>query len=148
MGSKAPKLPPKNRAVRLSAPPPGSEVAVIEGVLCEPVAEVSLTGRQVPETLDAFLEIATREFFKRYERNKPKVIDNSREPAGSPMFYYCSGCFALVAIIPESAWDHSYPQYCSECTPLVRLGMLSRLREEAGRNRKDESRTAIAIRPR
>jgi hypothetical protein len=35
---------------------------------------------------------------KRRSLNQPKVIDNASLPAGSPMYYYCYVCDALVAV--------------------------------------------------
>jgi hypothetical protein len=77
------------------------------------------------------LEIQSNEFFKRYDTNKDKMIDNSSLHAGSPMYYYCEGCCTLVATIPEGAWNHSRPKYCNSCKQLSDLGAIERLRKEA-----------------
>lgn len=69
-------------------------------------------------------EIALVKVAERKKRNAPKKIDNARLPAGSPMYYYCRACDALVATKPENWYRNPPPKYCEDCKPLKELGWL------------------------
>jgi hypothetical protein len=53
----------------------------------------------------------------------PKGIDNSRLPAGAPMYYYCTSCGHEADVLPESHWGRP-KQLCGECQALKDLGWL------------------------
>jgi hypothetical protein len=61
---------------------------------------------------------------KRRSLNQPKVIDNASLPAGSPMYYYCHVCDALVAVKDESWYRDPPPKLCSECFELKEAGLI------------------------
>lgn len=69
-------------------------------------------------------ELALAQLETRKTINKPKVIDNASLPAGSPMYYYCRSCLALVATKPESWYRNPPPKYCKECIPLKEAGYI------------------------
>jgi hypothetical protein len=54
--------------------------------------------------------------------NKDKPwVDNSRLPAGSPMYFRCIGCGADI-VVPEN-WLYK-PSSCPECQALAELGWM------------------------
>jgi hypothetical protein len=58
----------------------------------------------------------------RRERNKDKEPpDNSRYPAGAPMYFPCLTCGDIISV-PESYF--SKPELCEECQALKKLGWL------------------------
>jgi hypothetical protein len=77
------------------------------------------------------LDIMETEFFRRYQENQGKQIDNSSLPAGSNMYYYCHGCGILVATKPEGWFMNPPPRYCAACRILMDHGLLDRLYCEA-----------------
>ena len=52
---------------------------------------------------------------------KTKPVDNSRLPAGSPMYFNCKECNAPFAV-PELYIER--PQHCTECRSLIDSGWL------------------------
>lgn len=53
------------------------------------------------------------------EAERKGQIDNSRLPAGSPMYYYCKVCGLLADTKPEN-WFASLPrQYCDPCNRMI-----------------------------
>ena len=70
---------------------------------------------------EALAALAKRRFL-----NQPKVIDNASLPAGSPMYYYCHVCDALVAVRAEDWYlDRDVPpKLCSECVELKEAGLI------------------------
>lgn len=54
---------------------------------------------------------------------KEKRNDNSRLPAGSPMYYYCRGCSGVADVLPESHMS-SPKKFCNECQPLKDAGLI------------------------
>jgi hypothetical protein len=52
------------------------------------------------------------------------VIDNASLPAGSPMYYYCHVCDALVAVKKEDWYRDPPPKLCSECFELKQAGLI------------------------
>lgn len=72
------------------------------------------------------IEIAFATFVKRYRENiKNKNFDNSQLPAGSPMHYFCHGCYIKVATLPEGWFMSGPPKYCDACKSLAEHGLLS-----------------------
>lgn len=72
------------------------------------------------------IEIAFATFVKRYRENiKNKSFDNSQLPAGSPMHYFCHGCYIKVATLPEGWFSSGPPKYCDACKSLAEHGLLS-----------------------
>lgn len=69
-------------------------------------------------------EEALRAVAERKTRNAPLMIENASLPAGSPMYYYCHGCSALVAVKPEEWYLDPPPKHCPECLPLAQRGWL------------------------
>ena len=66
-------------------------------------------------------EHALAELAKR-RANKPKLPDNSSLPAGSPMYFGCISCGAVI-VLPE---NYLTPQrLCIECQALTELGWLA-----------------------
>ena len=58
----------------------------------------------------------------RRERNKGKEPpDNSKYPAGAPMYFPCLTCGAIISV-PESYI--SKPELCEECQALKKLNWL------------------------
>lgn len=76
-------------------------------------------------------EIAKKEFYRRYHEYHGKEIDNSSLPAGAPMYYYCSGCSILTAVLPELWVSGGPPKYCEACKILADNGLLDGLIKEA-----------------
>jgi hypothetical protein len=66
-------------------------------------------------TEDDRLMVARRE--ARKVANHGKQIDNATLYAGSPMYYYCRDCGALVASLPECHTE-APPRYCEACYEL------------------------------
>lgn len=56
---------------------------------------------------------------RRIANEDRKRIDNSSLPAGSPMYYDCISCGAVITV-PES-WL-SRPEVCEECMAMKRMG--------------------------
>jgi hypothetical protein len=77
------------------------------------------------------LEVATEEFFRRYQKYRGKQINNASLCAGSDMYYYCRACGILVATRPESWFGRSPARYCNACKILSDHGVLDRLTQEA-----------------
>ena len=76
-------------------------------------------------------DVMKAEFAKRYAKYRGKQIDNSSLPAGSPMYYYCKGCEALLETRPEGWFGRGPEPYCTSCTILAAHGMLDELKKEA-----------------
>ncbi len=55
--------------------------------------------------------------------NRPKQIDNSAQPAGSSMYYYCRACGHLSDVLPESHIC-APKKLCDECQALQDIGWL------------------------
>lgn len=55
--------------------------------------------------------------------NKPEQFNNSRLPAGAPMYWYCEGCGHLSDILPES-YITTPKKLCKECKALKECGWL------------------------
>lgn len=73
---------------------------------------------KIPRSREAALqELAER------RANPPERMDNSRLPAGSPMYYYCKSCGHEAGVLPETHMDRP-PQLCKECQMLKELGWL------------------------
>jgi hypothetical protein len=53
--------------------------------------------------------------------NKPEIPDNSSFPTGSPMYFGCITCGAIIAV-PEDYIDRR--KLCDECQALKELGWL------------------------
>jgi Zn finger protein HypA/HybF involved in hydrogenase expression len=59
---------------------------------------------------------------QRRERNAEKtVVDNSRLPAGSPMYFRCKTCGEDIVVAENYIFR---PQLCSECKALETAGWL------------------------
>lgn len=54
----------------------------------------------------------------------PRKVDNSRLPAGSPMYFYCVACGHLSDEKPES-YTSAVKKLCGECQAMKDLGWLS-----------------------
>lgn len=78
-------------------------------------------------------EVAKASFIKRYCAHHGKEKDNSRLPAGSPMYYYCHGCSVHVATLPEGWFMSGPPKYCEACKVLAEHGLLQELQEKASK---------------
>lgn len=61
---------------------------------------------------------------ERLEKNAPHVINNADLPAGSPMYYHCHTCKALVAVKPEGWYVDPPPKHCVDCDALIEQGWL------------------------
>lgn len=62
---------------------------------------------------------------KRREENAGKErINNSRLPAGDPMYYYCKACGGLADALPEGWFLGGPKKLCDECQALKDLGWL------------------------
>lgn len=61
---------------------------------------------------------------KERRENKPKQIDNTALPAGSPMYYYCISCGHLSDTKPENWVYGSVKKLCTECQAMKDLGWL------------------------
>lgn|GEM_PF-1744216 len=62
---------------------------------------------------------------KRRKANaKKEKIDNSKLPAGSPMFFYCTSCDDLADELPENYFISKPKKLCDECQALKDLGWL------------------------
>ncbi len=85
------------------------------------------------------LEIAEKEFLRRYQEYNGKQIDNSSLVAGSPMYCYCDGCCIQVAVLPESWFLAGPPDHCKACEKLAELGVIDRLITEAGKSNENSS---------
>ena len=48
------------------------------------------------------VDLAMEQYKIRKKRYEGKQIDNSRLPAGSPMYYYCKFCGCPTQTLPES----------------------------------------------
>lgn len=48
-------------------------------------------------------------------------VENSRLPAGSPMYYYCKLCGLLADRLPESHFD-APRRYCMACQEMIDRG--------------------------
>ena len=46
-------------------------------------------------------DLAMANYLKRKEEHKGKQVDNSRLPAGSPMYYHCKFCGCPTQTLPE-----------------------------------------------
>lgn len=87
------------------------------------------------------VEIAFATFAKRYRENvKNKDFDNSRLPAGSPMYYFCHGCYIKVATLPEGWWSSGPPKYCDACKSLADHGLLSEAQKYLEQRLEEERR--------
>jgi hypothetical protein len=65
------------------------------------------------------------EFIRRYNENHEKEhIDNSRLPAGSPMYYYCKACGQYITALPEAHFTRA-PQLCEDCKDLKKEALLA-----------------------
>jgi hypothetical protein len=69
-------------------------------------------------------ELALTNFHRRKEENKGKQIDNSSQPAGSPIRYYCRYCGAHTQTLPECHNDR-IKTVCDACEPLVLHGCIT-----------------------
>lgn len=59
------------------------------------------------------LEVAMEQFHKRQAANVGQQVNNSRLPAGSPMYYYCRYCGAHIITLPEG----HFQTVCTVCRP-------------------------------
>jgi len=67
-------------------------------------------------------EAALKALKERRKKNKDKeAVDNSKLPAGSPMYFDCIGCNGNI-VVPESYM--SRPKLCGECQAMKDLGWL------------------------
>jgi hypothetical protein len=79
-------------------------------------------------------ETAFKTFKERYLKNKDKErVNNSNLYAGSPMYYYCKGCFALIAKLPETHLEPA-PQYCLPCQIIVDHGLMHDFQKRANQS--------------
>ena len=76
-------------------------------------------------------DVMTEEFYHRCEKHRDKQIDNSSQPAGAPMYYYCHGCGVFVDSRSKGWRGRAPARYCDSCKILSDHGMLDRLREDA-----------------
>lgn len=53
--------------------------------------------------------------------NRPEQIDNSRLPAGSPMYFYCKSCGHTAAVLPENYLTPP-PALCKACKAIQDIG--------------------------
>ena len=63
---------------------------------------------------------------RRERANKEGKIDNSTLYAGSPMYYYCTGCGLQSDVLPEE-WDPRVTtpkKICDDCKELKDMGLL------------------------
>ncbi|MBI4032171.1 hypothetical protein HY374_00515 [Candidatus Berkelbacteria bacterium] len=66
---------------------------------------------------------ALKQLEVRRKRNRRKQRDNSRLPAGSPIYYYCRSCSAQTDIRAESDFEPWKPRdLCEECQDLQERG--------------------------
>lgn len=58
--------------------------------------------------------------------NKPKQVDNSSFPAGSPMYFYCKSCGHLSDALPENylPGPNRPKRLCNECQALKDHGWI------------------------
>jgi hypothetical protein len=85
--------------------------------------------QQYAEDLERKIKSATKTFFVAYKTFKGVRIDNGYLTAGSPMYYFCSGCNCCVAVL-EEAWfgvQKQPPRYCLNCRLLEEHGLLDAL---------------------
>jgi hypothetical protein len=68
--------------------------------------------------LNRIEERKIEEFIIRYQKHKDEEHpDNSRFPAGSPMYYYCKACGVFITALPEEHISPA-PRYCEACEDL------------------------------
>ena len=90
------------------------------------------------------LEIVFATFARRYVKYREnRHFDNSALPAGSPMHYFCRGCYKEVAVKPECWFLDPPPKYCEACEALAVHGLL----DEAKEWMADKMRQELGIKP-